>query len=109
MLVPIAVSPAARFRSSAAWPSGVPTGYQQRYWWPGVSASRNGGISSPERSWAEGQRGADREARGGLMRLGGGPMMASSRLWLVFSRRGIDFFSASVYGIFMSAKRARVG
>ena len=35
--------------------------------------------------------------------------MARSRLWLGFSSRGIDFISASVYGIFMLAKRARVG
>ena len=39
-------TPACWFASSAARFSGVPTGIQQRYSWPGVSASSNGGSSS---------------------------------------------------------------
>ena len=36
---------------------------------------------------------------------GGRPLMASSRVWLVCSTRGIDLNSASVYGWFMWWKR----
>src|SRR5690606_5282290 len=43
---------AARLRSSASRPSSVPTGYQQRYQWPGVSASTSGGASTRQRSCA---------------------------------------------------------
>ena len=42
----------ARLRSSASRPASVPTGYQQRYTWPGVSASTSGGCSVWQRGWA---------------------------------------------------------
>ncbi len=69
----------ARLRSSAAAPSGVPTGNQQRYWWPGVGPSNSGGCSSRHLSCTYAQRSANRQPGGGETRSGGRPGIAVRR------------------------------
>ena len=112
---PAISSPAAAAHASAvaapatvSWYSGEPTGYQQAYTWPGVSASTSGGSSTTALVAARRGSGArSGSPSGGLTRSGGRPPMISSWVWLGFSSFGMLFSSASVYGIFMLANSDR--
>ena len=94
--VRIPPTPASASRALVAFQTSDPTGYQQAKLWPGVSASTSGGGSVRHRSCTYGQRGLNRQPFGGLIRSGGRPAMARSRVWLGSSSLGMLSRRASV-------------
>ena len=73
----------------------LPRGKKQANWWPEV-APVNRGSSSRQRSWANRQRGMNRQPVGGLIRSGGRPGIEYSRCLLRAAWSGSDSNSASV-------------